>query len=121
MQSSTIEAAPEAAPDGNLIATTTKEHYARQRTKNRANQKGEEVFHCLQVAILAIAGAIASGATDTLTEHLQRVRSFIEKDAEQNPGWDDGGFHQIAFELVDDLLAQARNAAKENVGKISTE
>lgn len=84
-------------------------------------ERAEEVLHCLQVAILAIAGAIASGATDRLTEDLQRVRSFIEKDAEQNPGWDDGGFHQIAFELVDELLAQVRNAAKEKVGKISTE
>jgi hypothetical protein len=84
-------------------------------------EKAEQALHCLQIAILDIAGSIASGATDALIENLQKVRTFIERDALENPGWDDGGFHQTAFELVDDLLAKARNAARENVAKISTE
>ncbi len=84
-------------------------------------ERAEQVFHCLQIAILNIAGAIASGATDALVEDLQKVRRFIESDAQASPGWADGGFHQTAFELVDELLAKARSAAKENVGKISTE
>jgi len=84
-------------------------------------EKAEQAFHCLQIAILNIAGSIASGATDALIENLQKVRTFIERDAVKNPGWDDGGFHQTAFELIDDLLAKARNAGRENVAKISTE
>ena len=84
-------------------------------------ERAEQAFRCLQIAILNIAGSIASGATDALIENLKKVRTFIERDALKNPGWDDGGFHQTAFELVDDLLAKARNAARENVAKISTE
>jgi hypothetical protein len=84
-------------------------------------ERAEQAFRCLQIAILNIAGSIASGATDALIENLKKVRSFMKRDALKNPGWDDGGFHQTAFELVDDLLAKARNAARENVAKISTE
>jgi hypothetical protein len=84
-------------------------------------EKAKQVIHCLKIAILNIAGAIASGATGALIEDLQEVRTFIERDALGNPGWDDGGFHQTALELIDDLLAKARNAARENVAKISTE
>ena len=84
-------------------------------------EKAEQAFHCLQIAILSIAGSIASGATDALIENLQKVRTFIERDALENPGWGDGGFHQTAFELIDDLLAKARDAVRENVAKISTE
>ncbi len=61
-------------------------------------EKAEQVFHCLQIAILNIAGSIASGTTDALTEDLQKLRTFIERDALENPGWDDGGFHQTALE-----------------------
>ena len=84
-------------------------------------EKAEQAFQCLQIAILNIAGSIASGATDALIENLRKVRTFIERDALKSPGWDDGGFHQTAFELIDDLLAKARDAARENVAKISTE
>jgi len=84
-------------------------------------EKAEQAFQCLQIAILNIAGSIASGATDALIENLQKVRTFIERDALKSPGWDDGGFHQTAFELIDDLLAKARDAGRENVAKISTE
>jgi len=92
-----------------------------EEQKIAQSEKAEQVFLCLQIAILNIAGSIASGATDALIENLLKVRTFIERDALKNPGWDDGGFHQTAFELVDDLLAKARNAARENVAKNSTE
>ena len=57
-------------------------------------ERAEQAFHCLQIAILNIAGSIASGATDALIENLKKVRTFIERDALKNPGWDDGEFHQ---------------------------
>lgn len=84
-------------------------------------ERAEQVLNCLQTAILHIAGAIAGGAADTLIDDLHKVRAFIERDAQANPGWGDGGFHQAALELVDDLLEKARDAARENIGKISTE